>query len=267
MINRTCAYAYIFETAGAEGSGSVEAPRPFVIEPPLDFRKVLTRGEELRFGLVLFGRAVEYLPYFIFTFSELGAAGLGRERGSCVLEDVVRVGLRGETAVVYSAADRKVREGDHRLPLEELLSTPPRRPLSLRFQTPTRIKTDGKLVPRPDFPAVVKALVHRTIGLAETHAELRIGLDVPAMLAEAAQVESAPVDIRWLDWERYSSRQDARMTFGGFIGRAIYDGPMETTAPLVVLGQYTHIGKNTTFGLGKYEIAGYGPDAQPRGHA
>jgi len=38
------------------------------------------------------------------------------------------------------------------------------------------------------------------------------------------------------------------------VGTLTYEGELTPFLPLILLGQFTHIGKNTTFGLGKYVI-------------
>jgi hypothetical protein len=77
-----CPYGYIFETTPPDESEVLsnlsEVPRPFVIEPPDDRRTFIPPGERLTFGLTLIGRGINYLPYFIAVFRELGKIGLGR---------------------------------------------------------------------------------------------------------------------------------------------------------------------------------------------
>jgi hypothetical protein len=85
QVGNACPYGYIFETAPPADSEVLrtikEVARPFVIQPPLDRREVIPAGERLTFGLVLIGQGINYLPYFIAAFRELGRAGLGRARG------------------------------------------------------------------------------------------------------------------------------------------------------------------------------------------
>lgn len=64
------------------------APHPFVIEPPLERKRGYKPGEGITFGLTLVGRAIDYLPYFIYTFNELGKTGLGKGRGKFELKAV-----------------------------------------------------------------------------------------------------------------------------------------------------------------------------------
>jgi hypothetical protein len=80
-----CPYGYIFETTPPDESEVLsnlsEVPRPFVIEPPDDRRTFIPPGDRLTFGLTLVGRGINYLPYFIAVFRELGQVGLGKTRG------------------------------------------------------------------------------------------------------------------------------------------------------------------------------------------
>lgn len=51
-------------------------PYPYIFEVPLVYR-----GEEtLEPGLVLAGRALDFLPYFLYVVQEAGKSGLGRAR-------------------------------------------------------------------------------------------------------------------------------------------------------------------------------------------
>jgi hypothetical protein len=51
------------------------APHPFILEPSVKNQRTYKEGEDLSFGLTLIGRATDYLPYFIYTFDELGRIG------------------------------------------------------------------------------------------------------------------------------------------------------------------------------------------------
>ncbi|WP_455251721.1 CRISPR system precrRNA processing endoribonuclease RAMP protein Cas6 [Neisseria sp.] len=55
-------------------------------------------------------------------------------------------------------------------------------------------------------------------------------------------------------WKRHSNRQQRDMTYQGVIGEwAFYDLPAELSA-LLYIGQWLHIGKETTFRHGGYRI-------------
>lgn len=44
------------------------------------------------------------------------------------------------------------------------------------------------------------------------------------------------------------------MKLGGFLGEVIFAGNFGLFWPYLSLGEYVHVGKGSSFGLGKYEI-------------
>ena len=61
-------------------------------------------------------------------------------------------------------------------------------------------------------------------------------------------------DLGWKDWQRYSSRQDRKMSLGGVVGSIELEGLTAFHRTLLAVGQMIHAGKNATFGLGKYRL-------------
>ena len=101
-----CIYSYVFETPvpeeAKEGTRSkdVYVPHPFVIEPPLDNRQHYGIEDKLDFHLILVGRAVDYIPYIIFAFEELGRIGIGKDKGKYSIEKVIS--FNNDRAVSYT---------------------------------------------------------------------------------------------------------------------------------------------------------------------
>jgi len=60
--------------------------------------------------------------------------------------------------------------------------------------------------------------------------------------------------LRWYDWERYSSRQETRMRLGGLVGEVEFEGELAEFLPYLFLGELIHLGKGTSFGLGRYGV-------------
>jgi len=98
LLKGKCIYSYVFETPPPADTRIMRkypsAPHPFVLCPPLEDDRVYEPGESLRFQLTLIGKAIDYLPYFIYTFEELGKMGLGKGRGKFSLEEVKSIGER-----------------------------------------------------------------------------------------------------------------------------------------------------------------------------
>jgi hypothetical protein len=263
-LQARCAYAYIFETTPqkeVDFTGQLsDAPRPFILEPPLERRTDFSAGDLLPFGLVLVGQGIHYLPYFIAVFQALGQAGLGRHRGRFHLLEVEAVHpLSNDTVTIYCAADRSARDCDLSVgyaAMQTAAQMLPQDHLRLRFLTPVRIKYNGNYVAQPPFHVLFRNVVRRVSWLSYFHCGERWEADFPALIAAAEKVKTAHVATEWVEWGRTSTRQRRHMTLGGFVGEAAYEGELGPFLPLTLLGSLVHVGKACTFGHGWYEVSG-----------
>lgn len=265
LLRERCVYVYIFDTPPPPQSPYLRkvptAPHPFVLEPPRGPKRVYEPGELLTFHLLLLGRAIDYLPYFIFTFDQLGGLGLGKGNGKYRLEEVQGVDGLGEQGCIIYRGRERILSGDFPLlEADELLQdraeggTGEGR-LVLDFLTPTRIKSEGNLQEKLAFPLLVRNLLWRLQLLSCFHGEGEPGLDHQDLIARAGEVVVEDSQLIWEDWERYSGRQKVRMKLGGFQGRISFEGPWQEFLPLLQLGELIHVGKGSSFGLGQYRIA------------
>lgn len=81
-----------------------------------------------------------------------------------------------------------------------------------------------------------------------------LDVDFTGLIGRAERVRTLSEDTRWVDWDRYSGRRDARITLGGLVGKVIYSGNAAEFRPLLKIGEYVHVGKGAVFGMGKYRI-------------
>lgn len=72
-------------------------------------------------------------------------------------------------------------------------------------------------------------------------------------MRRAEKVRIVDADLRWFDWRRYSFRQDKAMLMGGMVGSVTYEGKIGEYMPLIEFCSEVHLGKQTSFGLGKIE--------------
>jgi len=259
MLQSKCVYSYVFETklfSQSERLKNTYVPHPFVIEPPLEERQRYGIDDKLSFHLILVGRAVDYIPYFIFAFEELGRIGIGKNRGKYRLEEVISIN-KDRRILIYDGKSHIRDEygviDSVNLVLEALQLD--YHQITLRFITPTRIKYGGKLTKVIDFEVVMRNLLRRLSWLAEVHCEEKWDMDWKRLLKRAKErVNTVHSDLRWHDWERYSQRQATKLKMGGFLGEITFEGDLTEFLPFLKLGEYLHIGKGTVYGLGKYEI-------------
>lgn len=238
----------------------LKIPHPFIIEPPLAPQRVYEAGEELSFELILIGKAVEYLPYFIFTFDELGKIGIGKGRGKYLLKKV-EAGVDANRTPVYSSENKIIHSStpaNIHIPEEsyfDLKETNSDDMITLNFLTPARIVHQRKLTSALEFPILITSLLRRIAQLSWFHSEGQLpSWDYRHIIHEAEAIAISGNSLRWWDWERYSARQDRRMKMGGVIGEVTYRGNIKPFLPILKAGEIFHAGKGTSFGLGKYEV-------------
>ncbi len=266
MLNQSCPYAYVFETLKLSGMDinhqADNLPHPFVIEPPLTDQTEFQAGDEFDIGLVLFGKSVSFLPYFVFTFDQMGKMGLGRGKGKFelisgfALNDLVT----GEKIQIYDGQSQ-VLNGNFRtwrfndlFPLQKTINNSS---LKIKLLTPTRITQRNQLIKQLPFELFLRTLLRRISLLGRIHCDSVWELPYREIIDQAVQqVRLVSSETKWHDWERYSNRQRQRMSMGGIVGSLTYEGNLVPYLSLILLGQFTHIGKNTTFGLGQYVVGG-----------
>ncbi|HWP57257.1 MAG TPA: CRISPR system precrRNA processing endoribonuclease RAMP protein Cas6, partial [Candidatus Acidoferrales bacterium] len=129
--------------------------------------------------------------------------------------------------------------------------------LTIEFVTPLRVVYRERLATDLTFQVLLRNLLRRVAHLSYFHC----GGDPSAVAfkewIELAQgVRTARRELRWFDWERYSSRQRTAMRLGGLVGRVTFTGRLGPFRALLAAGEVTHVGKGTSFGLGRYRILG-----------
>ncbi|MFH1963128.1 MAG: CRISPR system precrRNA processing endoribonuclease RAMP protein Cas6 [bacterium] len=261
ILKEKCVYSYVFETPPPANTTVMRkyesSPHPFVIEPPQESHQGYNTGDTITFNLILVGKAIDYLPYFIYTFEEFGRIGIGKGRGSFELQDV---SCEGKS--IYNSKGKilhSVEPSTLNLKSEIVnLNTHDPQSLTLNFLTPCRVIYNGYLTKDLEFHILVRNLLRRIALLSYFHCNCDTSqIDFRGIIEQAEQIKVESYDratLRWYDWERYSARQDTRMKMGGFVGKITFEGDIEPFMPLIRAGEVLHVGKGTSFGLGRYGI-------------
>ena len=243
------------------------APHPYIIIPPLTRRQYFEPGDAMFFDVVLIGKANEYLPYFIYAFTEMGRLGIGKGKGKFDVVYVEALNLDGSGMEIFSPMNGVLKPSNSRIDYSLFMNLENRGQesgersqdkdvITLSFETPVRIKEKGRLSSGIPFELLVRRLSERTFLLAHFHCGAELA-DFEKFAEGSGKVRIMRNKLRWQDWERYSSRQQTRMNFDGWIGEITYQGDFQRFLPLLRLGEHIHAGKVTTFGLGKYRIMGF----------
>jgi hypothetical protein len=267
-LGNPCVYSEVFETPVPAESRVMRkypyAPHPFVLTPPNDRCAHFGADQELKLELVLVGRAINWLAYFIYTLEELGRRGVGPSRSRYRVDRVESIGTHGfignrSGTTVYDGGLRKVVGTPHVIKGSAFFSKSnggdETSVATLSFETPARIVSSEHLATQLPFQTFMRSLLRRLALLTYFHCGQAVGPDrLRELIAAAGSVQAKDSTLRWRDWQRYSTRQKTQMKLGGLIGSVTYSGNLSVFVPYLRAGELAHVGKATSFGLGKYSL-------------
>ncbi|MDY2627969.1 MAG: CRISPR system precrRNA processing endoribonuclease RAMP protein Cas6 [Lachnospiraceae bacterium] len=215
-------------------------------------------GEMFDFQVILFGKSRVYLNLLLQAVWALGQQGLGKEKGRFSIvrilnsrkEDILCDGYGGmqirkdryypETFAGYAQFRMRQlqKNGCHGV---------------LKFQTETDIRFRKERMLEFNMEAIVAALTRRAY-LFNCFEGTDMDLDIfmEEMLSDLPQICSQKVN--QIQVKRFSSRQMSSMRLGGIKGEVWLDGLPGQLLPWLLAGEIMHIGKNTSFGFGRYRV-------------
>jgi len=254
LIYRSCVYTYVFDTPRPESAGKLRlyktVPHPFVLAPPWPGEQLETGATTL--DLTLFGRGNQYIAYVVCALKEAAQNGL-RGLEPLTLESVTQENLTapGTWQSIYDQTRLS--------PLPAATPQAPPLPESLRIRllTPLRLRHGEQYVGPEEFTFadLFRSLLRRISSLTYFHTERPLETDFAGLKEAARQVAIKQPDLRWREWTRYSSRQATELQMGGLMGSFTVNlGQQPELWPFIWLGQWTHAGKGTSMGLGRYVV-------------
>ena len=138
------------------------------------------------------------------------------------------------------------------------IGDPPVGGFHIEWLTPLRLQLKGKPLFRPqdlDACTLIAAGWRRYLQLCQLSGQTPVATTPP--LAEARRCHLTTHQTQWHDISRYSNTQQRHLPLGGLLGHATLTGPddaLGSLAPVLRLGELLHIGKETVFGLGRYQL-------------
>ncbi|MCK4840602.1 MAG: CRISPR system precrRNA processing endoribonuclease RAMP protein Cas6 [Methylococcales bacterium] len=226
-------FNYFFQTEIETGN---QKPKPFVLLPPLDNQQTYQPGETFSCELTLFAEATQH-----YAIAQAGIEYLGREMG-----------------LGYSRGKFKVKS------IEKSTFTPTEnttQKITLYLLSRLRLKSNNQLQRQtPEFSLLIARLLGRLKTLQQSYSDVAIDEQLYRQLLQQAQeIQTTQSNTHWDDWDRYSGSQHEWMKFGGLLGDINYQGNLQAFIPYLQMGEWTHVGGKSSFGLGKYTIS-YGEE-------
>lgn len=244
-----CGYGYIF-TEQSSGNGR-NGVLPLILQPPEDRQEHFQPGECLSLNLNLVGDAVSWIPTVVWALGRMGWKGLGKGKSPWTLIEVTAQQAAGPAISLMDSFDAvPVVTGQ-----DIVRAWPDFDRCRLTFASPLCIRSDGRMLQQPDAVTLIRRLNGRIGDLLETFCGVAPNVfDLKTMNDAAAQIQVDAAEFRPAAWERFSTRSGRRHDMDGIIGHLQLSRIPLMLTPLLILGQYLHVGKSAAFGMGGYQL-------------
>jgi hypothetical protein len=250
MVSDSCGYFQVFESQDEtkKNDGFFFKPHPYIISP--SSKHEFKKGETLEFSITIFGEYIRHLPYFVYSFDLMGKLGFGEKRNKFQLREVKdfysgKSVFDGEHLTSNHITQTTIQEYAKLVcPLkeEDILH------YTLQFETPARFVENKKDVIHLTPDILLDSMIRRYKTLHQFYGEfVESDLDLGNLqLAESRQ--------RYESWKRYSNRQGRTLEQGGINGSYALSLTELKLALFFHCMEVLHVGKSTTFGLGKVRL-------------
>ena len=291
VLLRSCPYPFLFESRTPPGAEKLtrypRTPGPYVLEPADPHFDSEDDGT-LNLGVTLFGPANDHLPYVVHALDRAARGGLTTRRIPLEMVEVQAESPGPGAAEGNAPNDDGPRAengwttifepGGRLSPVPAsypTLPAPPPSAIRVRLLTPLRMKRQERFVGAADFDfrAFASNLLRRISLLTYFFSDTPLETDFAGLLRRAVSAPTTGHALRWRDWSRHSSRQGAEIPMGGVVGSFDLARPgLDPFWPMLWLGQWTHVGRGCSMGLGRYVLepvgagetgAGPGSDREP----
>lgn len=209
-----------------------------------DYRTRLAAGSSMRFNMILFGKTIVFLNPVLQALYRLGVEGLGKFHAQFEIAEVRN--QYGETIMQDSQIYKKNYKTQTVL---DYVNYRLKQPMSsdMTIRTPITLKYKNEELQSFEAEAFLRAVCRRIFMLdcyegIETE-PMRGMLRLPVIKEQYAIRTEVP---------RFSATHGHRILLHGIRGHITWDDFDEDTYAVLLAGELLHIGKNVTFGFGKY---------------
>lgn len=244
------AYDYLYRN-GKKSDSQQDIVNPYIIMPP-EFhgnKYIVDQGGKLDFEFSLLGDAAKYASSLALALQNIEQYGLGAQRYPFYLLKIVN---REEQRILWQRnIYYKTGENEIRIPCRRL---PEVSGAEIELCTPLRIRRNGQLLTDIQFQTMIRNVTSRMIAITERYGGWVDREETERLVKLAGEVRTVREDLRVLHLERYSNRVKEKMDFSGLMGSLEYEGELTPFVPWLSAARILHIGRNTTFGMGKIEV-------------
>lgn len=214
-----------------------------------DYRTEFEAGECMKFTLLLFGKTIVYFNQYLQAIFALGQMGVGKYNSQFQIVQITN--YRGRDIL----ADNDIYMKNYEITTIRDYVIHRKKKLQERgftgkviFRTPLTLKYYGEYIEQFNMDAILRAVSRRLYMM-----DCFEGIEEEQMMIAPEKIpEILDQYVDFAGVKRYSNRQKMSMTLHGLKGHCKLGEIDEEMLDLLLAGELIHIGKNTSFGFGKY---------------
>ncbi len=248
LHHNTIAFNYLYNNRTLSGDKQ-DIVNPYVIVPPAFNETSFHAGEELGFQFFLLGEAAQYARSLVNALHDIQKLKLGASRHPFILKKVTH--SLDQRVIWQEGLFNEVAARSVIVPYQSLSDI---RRLTIRVHTPLRIRRNGALLEIIDFPTIIRNITHRVEAIAMRYGGWVDTMEIDRLQTLASEISIIQSHLNFKSMKRYSNRLGKKMDFGGLLGTIQFEGELTPFVPWLYAAQILHIGRNTTFGMGRIEV-------------
>ncbi len=263
-LNQQCRYTHIFETQLIKtAQNSQQSSNPYMLRLPKQRTHTIRPNQTWSFGITLVGSAIKDYTLILKAWQQAIAFGLDNQ-GNRATGELIKVSNQTLTLLSVERPAQSLITPDwqiRRIPAIEPIAHLSK--ITLHFLIPFRLQYQGKIAFYPHQFEPKQLLVNLYNRIQQCNQQHDPNADWQTQFSNFAEFIATldkltlESDVSSVNVRRSSSRQNRKIDLFGLTGDVHLSADSDTLnrlLPLLWLGQYLHIGKNTTLGLGQYQL-------------
>ena len=104
------------------------------------------------------------------------------------------------------------------------------------------------------FDVLIRNITNRVVALTERYGGWVDQGAVEQLQKMSSEIRTIKENLKVEEIDRYSNRLQEKMDFSGLLGEIEFVGDLTPFVPWLHMAEILHIGRNTTFGMGKIQV-------------
>lgn len=258
QLKSSCSYILVFETEMPPNDlpylkNVAKAPHPYIINTASELKTEYKKGDKITVELIIIGDYIKMLPYFIYTFQQLGKRGIGSNKTKLDLLKVNNIINKTEKKQIFDSTTNNIQLDVKPIKFSGQNNIQFPATLIIKFISPLRLQLRGKVIQKREkiTPELFTEALLRRYNIVK-HLFFKNKITDYSELENGLTIKHN--NLIFKQFHRYSAKQKQEMKFGGLLGEMEIEINSKKIMDMLIVCKELNIGKNVSFGMGKYTL-------------